>query len=260
MIQALASAYCRLPNFRGKSRLFGYLFRRLPFQFARSKYGILLAHNINDATYRFAMAGAYGSFISDIIANKSQPFVFLDIGANQGLYSLLAAKNDQCERVWSFEPNPHTFALLKKNIGLNNSTSDIETICGAIADVDAAELEFTVPTGHSGAANMFERGEKRFKAMRVRASEMRTLFDRRNSKDVLAKIDVEGAEMSVLNAMKNYGVLDQMSGLIVEVNNATGTNDQSLHSFLEANGWRLKMRSSGDSHFDAYYENQHDLK
>lgn len=46
--------------------------------------------------------------------------VCLDIGANIGNHSIFFAKNCHVSKVFAFEPVPSTFAILKRNIELNN--------------------------------------------------------------------------------------------------------------------------------------------
>lgn len=47
-------------------------------------------------------------------------FTFFDIGANIGWYTIKVAKSFKNASVFSFEPIPRTFSLLKENIKLNN--------------------------------------------------------------------------------------------------------------------------------------------
>jgi FkbM family methyltransferase len=46
--------------------------------------------------------------------------VFVDVGANQGEFSLFAASKIKEGKVWSFEPVSSNIKMLKKNIALNN--------------------------------------------------------------------------------------------------------------------------------------------
>ncbi len=56
--------------------------------------------------------------------------VLWDVGANVGIYSLYAAKRGL--RVFAFEPSPMNFAVLCKNIAINNLP--IEAFCVAFGD------------------------------------------------------------------------------------------------------------------------------
>jgi FkbM family methyltransferase len=54
------------------------------------------------------------SIVRKILDHK---YVAFDIGANQGLYTLILAK--RCKEVHSFEPFPQTFNILSRNIAMN---------------------------------------------------------------------------------------------------------------------------------------------
>jgi FkbM family methyltransferase len=70
--------------------------------------------------------------------------VFVDVGANIGLYSMLAAANNKKISVYAFEPSPGPFHYLSKNIDLNNASAQIMPINKALTDANGS-VEFSVP-------------------------------------------------------------------------------------------------------------------
>ena len=68
---------------------------------------------------------------------------FFDIGANTGIYSLLAGLLDPQRRVFAFEPMPAIFAYLQRNIAVNKSTI-IQAFDYAIADAEGV-VPFYIP-------------------------------------------------------------------------------------------------------------------
>ena len=52
--------------------------------------------------------------------DNSKEFIFWDIGANVGLYSLYAAKKHNNSKVIAFEPSTSNLRVLSRNISLNN--------------------------------------------------------------------------------------------------------------------------------------------
>src|SRR3546814_14634080 len=84
-----------------------------------SRYGVKLRANWRDRTFQYCRAATYGRDLSGFLAAQDSPFAFVDIGANQGLYSLLAAGKPQCASVLAFEPVAATFAVLGDNIQPN---------------------------------------------------------------------------------------------------------------------------------------------
>ena len=69
-----------------------------------SRYGVRMRANWKDRTFRYCHYATYGRALSDYLAAQDHAFSFIDIGANQGLYSLLAAQNPYCKAVVAFEP------------------------------------------------------------------------------------------------------------------------------------------------------------
>ena len=60
--------------------------------------------------------------------------VLVDVGANVGMYSVWAAKT-RGVRVFAFEPESQNFALLNRNIFLNDLGSQVNAYCLAVSDV-----------------------------------------------------------------------------------------------------------------------------
>jgi hypothetical protein len=74
----------------------------------RSTYGPLLYNTPGDRTFELCVNG-YGPFVAKVIEGWEDEFLFLDIGANLGLFSLLAARNPHCRQAIAFEPLPEIF-------------------------------------------------------------------------------------------------------------------------------------------------------
>ena len=78
----------------------------------KSKYGIIFKENFEDKTFNFCIKASYGFYFWDLLSGISNNFIFIDIGANQGLYTICAAKNKFCSEVYSFEPVNDPYLLL----------------------------------------------------------------------------------------------------------------------------------------------------
>ena len=59
-----------------------------------------------------------------------------DVGANSGLYALLAAEARPGVRVHAFEPFPPVLKILRENVALNRAAGRIKIVAGAAADID----------------------------------------------------------------------------------------------------------------------------
>ena len=119
---------------------------------------------------------------------------FVDIGANVGIYSMLAAHAGA--RVLAIEPQPVLCARLAFNKQANGFDA-IETVQSAVGDNDGT-MDIVIDEknlGHSGAAT---EGEKR---ITVPCTTLIGLLDRHGiERPDLLKIDVEGAEDIILTA------------------------------------------------------------
>ncbi len=131
--------------------------------------------------------------------------VILDIGANTGIYSLVAAKYKNV-KVFSFEPTPRILNFLRKNVSINDLENKV-FISDKAASNHIGETNFhvvksvTIPTG-SSENESFRKGMT--EKINVSVTTIDTFLSE-NSIDYvhLVKIDTESTEPYVLEGMKN---------------------------------------------------------
>lgn len=121
--------------------------------YVRSRYGVLLRANWRDRTFQYCFYGTYGWALVDLLNEVDRPFCFLDIGANQGLYSLIAGRLPRCAHVIALEPVRDTFLLLQDNIAANGEDGRIAPIEAALSDRTGLATISTNPA-HSGTASL----------------------------------------------------------------------------------------------------------
>lgn len=73
----------------------------------------------------------------------------VDVGANTGLYALLAALGNCALRVAAFEPLPHVHTMLQRNVQLNQLDSKISTYPHALGSQSGTATLY-IPTAHTG--------------------------------------------------------------------------------------------------------------
>ena len=132
--------------------------------------------------------------------------IFVDIGTNIGLFSLIASKIVGDEgKVLCFEPAPLTFSRLKENISLNNFKNiDAKNI--GLSNTKT-ELTFYVSNNGFDAWNSFapSQDNKLESSIQVPVSTLdNELKDIDKTKIKLVKIDVEGWEKFVLFGGKDF--------------------------------------------------------
>jgi len=150
--------------------------------------------------WRFAMfLSLYGhfepgteKFFGSLI---EKDMTFIDVGANLGIYSLIAGRAGST--VYAYEPTPNIFRILKENIAANGFEvkGNIHPYNLAVADTEKRIL-FSVYKGLSGHNNMFDDTADRIEVEAVSLDHHITA-----EKIDIVKIDVEGAEYFVLKGM-----------------------------------------------------------
>ena len=156
---------------------------------------------------------AYEPGATDIVLDSlGEGDVFVDIGANSGYFTVLAALSVGARgRVFAFEPNPPVRLQLKRHIDLNG-VADRVTVSGLALtdeDNDHARLFVSCWPENDGIASLtpgedtLARGGLREDAfIPVRASTFDTWLQSAPLTRIdLMKIDVEGAEARVLSGM-----------------------------------------------------------
>lgn len=66
------------------------------------------------------------------------PGIFLDVGANNGLYSVLAGITKPDVRIVAFEPYPLALEILKRNIAANNLSDRVDIRSVALSDSEGS--------------------------------------------------------------------------------------------------------------------------
>jgi FkbM family methyltransferase len=122
---------------------------------------------------------------------------FVDVGANVGYYSMMAAKAGLL--VTAFEPNPEIANMLRNSAILNRVEKRVGVWETALSDTRTVSRLF-VPEGHSGGASLSDGAE----GVLVDVEPFDYLYSSIANKYVLMKIDAEGAEPKIWAGMQNF--------------------------------------------------------
>ena len=139
------------------------------------------------------LLGTYEARQSRLIGTRLSPGdVVFDIGANTGHYTLLAARLVGVHgRVFAFEPDARNRSFLEAHIRLNGVSS--ATVIAAAAGATDGDARFGQPERGSGTQRLSELGD-----VSVAVRSVDSVAAEFAVKPNLMKIDVEGAEASVL--------------------------------------------------------------
>ncbi len=216
-----------------------------------SVYGVRLACNFEDATFKMYVRGGYGRFYWDHLSSISNPFIFVDIGANQGLYSLCAAKNNFNIASYSFEPNKDIFDLLERNIKINQLEGKCMAHNIAISDSSGtAELVFS--KGHSGGATLVDDrrgfGDTSMDIETINHKEFDELLSDGDAA-IFVKVDVEGFEKAVLSELVKSRHVGRIAEVFYEVDE-NWVNPGELRDILELAGFKHFETMGSGEHYD----------
>lgn len=161
-----------------------------------------MGDNVSERKYLFTPQ-FFDVFERQCIAEHLPPDgVFIDIGANAGLYTLTAAKHlSKSGRVLAIEPNPKVSKRLESNIGFNDFSCQIDILPYGVADENKTADLYLDPTNLGGSSLLQTRQEDHQNGQSL-TIEIRTLSDLLAEQNVHAidilKIDIEGAEEKAL--------------------------------------------------------------
>jgi len=126
---------------------------------------------------------------------------FLDLGANIGWYTIIAAKVLSGRgNVHAFEPDPTNFSLLMKNISINSISNSTCNNVGASDHASGARL--FLDTKNKGDHRLYDSVDGR-DSLPVRTILIDAYDGIDRSRALIVKIDTQGSEVHILRGMKN---------------------------------------------------------
>lgn len=171
--------------------------------------------------------------------------VVVDIGAHVGYYTLLAAKQvGPTGKVYAFEPEPGNHTILLKNIGMNSYDNVVATPMAVSDQTGSSTLYITALD--SGRHSVYHHGLPEKGIATVETTTLDVFLESEGWPSIdLIKIDVEGAEVAVLDGMNQLMEKNSDLKLIVEFNPALLQNGGVAPiEFLErlaSPGWSVKI-------------------
>jgi FkbM family methyltransferase len=173
--------------------------------------------------------------LSDLMARCAdfKPELFIDIGANIGMYSCILLKNRCVPRAILFEPDHINLIRLRANLLMNGLLDLCELHEAAVGDVAGSRhlVPGEVDGGFSRIAENGANGGSSYEVRVITLDDALRLSDRR----LVVKIDVEDYECNVLSGMKRT-LRDNRSIIQVE----TFKYLDRVRSLLAAEGYRMR--------------------
>jgi len=227
--------------------LYKYFNKRLKL---KSVYNINLLFN-DDSTFSYSLDGAYSNLIFDQIKKLNKGDLFIDIGANQGLFSILSSKAGA--KVLSFEPSSDIFSIFLKNLDINGC-KNIYPMNLAVFNELTEKCLFTYDkksgksyvTDNINNNNILTVNRDFFK-----------IIKNIEFNNCIIKIDVEGSEYIVLRELENIIVSDnRITTIIVEINSKQlkrfSSKKEKIYQFFERNNF-IPLRKKNSEHYDEVF-------
>ena len=190
------------------------------------------------------------------IANFDRNDILIDIGANVGMYSLRAAVKHGL-KVYAFEPESQNYAVLCKNIMINDAADKILAYCMAVSDESCSSSNIyfdklnlsSLTAGDSchSFGNDIDFNLKPKKSL-FRQGCMSISLDhfmevseiRHTDQNIHIKIDVDGIEHKVVASALHTIQLDRVQSLLIELNTNLGEHNKII-DLMEGLGFKMTI-------------------
>ena len=186
--------------------------------------------------------GEYENTLLDAFVSLLRPGMkVFDVGANMGIYSLVAAARGAFS--WAFEPSPEVAKILKSNIKLNGVSSRVFPVQEAVAEKKGEITFYAGRADNMGVGRIFKYGEN---SPETGSSTVQTntldYYANTLAKPDLVKMDIEGAELLAFRGARELLAREDAPAILIEVHPGEieclgGTVDECIKG-LVAHGYR----------------------
>jgi len=189
------------------------------------------------------MTGATGNYYCGLHEFEDMAFIlnvlrpgdlFVDIGANAGTYTILAAGHAGADTV-AAEPVPQTFGALRRNVRFNDLDGRVTLVNAGIGETETS-LRFT--SKHDTVNHVATGSELDVDTIEVPVTTLDRLC--RSRLPTCIKIDVEGFEMSVLAGGRETLSSPSLMAVLMELignGKRYGFDDAVIHADMLAHGY-----------------------
>tara|TARA_Y100001968_G_C19333156_1_gene705380 strand:+ start:270 stop:1049 length:780 start_codon:yes stop_codon:yes gene_type:complete len=218
--------------------------------YIHSRYGPKFIKNWKDRTFLSYIFAKYGFYFSKYLYKYEIPFYFIDIGSNQGLYSLIASENINCVCAIAIEPCHSTFKLLQKNIAINKAQSKIKSYKHGISNEDSYK-ELFFDQKHTGAASLTKTYSQDEKTIaEFKDYKFFETLNLNKGINIICKIDVEGHELEVITQLIRSCLISDLKTIFFECDECW-VDKSKIQDKLKSIGFTsFKKIGKGKNHYD----------
>ncbi len=186
--------------------------------------------------------------------------VFFDIGANIGIYSIFAGLKKNKLKVFAFEPSALNFALLSRNIYINNLSNRVSIIqlpLGKkfleLSSISEGFLEEGGSMNSFGVDHGFD-GKKYIPINKYRllGTSIDFLIDQKIiPKPNYIKLDVDGTEHLILSGGLKCLKYKGLKKIIIEINENFKKQFMSVKTILKKNGFKVLQKKRAENFYES---------
>jgi FkbM family methyltransferase len=172
---------------------------------------------------------------------KDNPLI-IDCGSNIGLSIIYFKKIYPKSKIIAYEASPFVFPILRNNV-MNNNLSDVSVFNLALFDKET-ELPFYFNENESQMASLSKGDAASGNQVLVKTIKLSSVFEEFESID-LVKIDIEGAEIEVIQELALSGYLNKPAQYLIEYHFIENSKSLHLSDFLKAfeiNGYKYRIK------------------
>lgn len=200
-------------------------------------------------TKRLKQLGAYErNDLAMVMSFLKEGDTVLDVGGNIGTFAIpVALKVGGTGKVYTFEGNPQTYSVLSQNIAINNLENQIQAIQAIVTSISGNYVLMDPDDGIGSATCYFQlveqQSHKLSDSQELPCIALDDWWKTVNQPQIsLIKVDVEGADLNVLNSAREIIKRDKPI-IFVEINakalSRYGHSAKDVEDFLLSFGYHL---------------------
>ncbi|HTD97068.1 MAG TPA: FkbM family methyltransferase [Edaphobacter sp.] len=186
------------------------------------------------------------------LLSELHPTTFIDVGANIGYYSMLAAAHSDAN-VYAFEASPRVADCLTQSISSNSFAARIHVVRKAVSKEKGTISFYVNENPHNFGLGSVAVSSDASTQLVVECCSPDEELGTDLGASVLCKMDIEGGEFSALQGMQQILTICHPT-LIVEVHpielKAAGTSARQVYDLLRSYGYKLSTLDSSDETSD----------
>lgn len=215
--------------------------KRRPFE---AQHGTFYIDPVSNFGFRLFKDGIYEPETIEILERVLEPGdTFVDLGANEGYFSVLASRLVGGGRVFAIEPQQRCWPVIVQNLVENDCANVTLVPYGVSKEAGSFEMVLTPPTNTGASSFVASKRASLWPRQTVHVLPLDEIFERFGIGEVaLIKIDIEGYELEALESAREVLGSGRIRRLLVEIHPkqlaALGRDPSEVQRLLEGYGYR----------------------